>query len=76
MKFLVKIFQKQIAYLDSLQKNTQIEKKNRSNRSSDEGDIIDLKSALLLENFAMAGQLQCARAKNLHALRYKMHAKL
>ena len=51
-------------------------KKNRSNRSLDDGDIVDLKLALLLENFATAGQLQCARAKNLHALRNKMHAKL
>ena len=76
LKIFGVIFQKQIAYLDSLRKNTQIEKKNRSNRSSDEGDIIDLKSALLLENFAIEGQLQCAQAKNLHALRYKMHAKL
>ena len=76
LNILMKIFQKKIAYLDSLRKNTQIEKKNWSNRSSDEGDIIDLKSSLLLENFVMMGQLQCARAKNLHALRYKMHAKL
>ena len=76
LKFLVKNFHKKIAYLDSLRKNTQIEKKNRSNRNLDEGDIVDLKSALFLEKFAMAGQLQCARAKNLHALRYKMHAKL
>ena len=76
LKIFGEIFSEKIAYLDSLRKNTQIEKKNRSNRSSDEGDIIDLKSALLLENFATAGQLQCARAKNLHALRYKMHEKL
>ena len=47
--------------MDSLRKNTQIEKKNRSNQSLDEGDIVDLKSALLLENFAIAGQLPCAR---------------
>ena len=73
LKILMQNFQKQIAYFYSLQKNTQIEKTNRSNQSSDEGYIVDLKSALLLEIFAMAGQLQCARAKNLHALRYKMH---
>ena len=64
MKIFIKKFQKQIAYLDSLRKNTQIEKKkNRSNRSLDDGDIVDLKSALFLENFAITGQSQCARVR-------------
>ena len=60
LEILMQTFQKQVVYLDSLRKNTQIEKKNWSNRSSDEGDIIDLKSTLLLENFVTVGQLQCA----------------
>ena len=57
LKFLVKYFQKQIAYLDSLQKNTQIEKKNQSNWSSDEGDIVDLKSALFDRKFCDSGTI-------------------
>ena len=57
LKILMQKFLEKKEYLDSLQKNTQIEKKkNRLNRSSDDGDIIDLKSALLLENFVRAGQ--------------------
>ena len=44
--FFVQNFQKQIAYLDSLGKYTQIQKINRRNQSLDEGDITDLKSAL------------------------------
>ena len=40
----------------------------KSTRSSDEGDIVDLKSTIFLENFVMAGKLQCVRVKNLHAL--------
>ena len=63
LKFLVKYFQKQIEYLDSLRKNTQIEKKNQSNQSSDEGDIIDLKSTLFLGNFVTTRKLQCARVR-------------
>ena len=48
-------FQKQIAYMDSLRKNSQIQKKkNRLNRSLYEGDIANLKSALFLENFVTA----------------------
>ena len=39
-------FKKKIEYFDSLQKYTQMEKQNQSNQSSDEGDIIDLKSTL------------------------------
>ena len=75
-KIFGEMFKTKLAYLYSLRNNTQIEKKNRLNRSLDEGDIVYLKLALLLENFATAGQLQCAQAKNLHALRYKMHEKL
>ena len=45
-------------------KKNQIEQKNRSNRSSDEGYIVDLKSALFLEYFATATQLQCAQVRN------------
>ena len=74
--FFCEMFLEKNSIFGFLEKNTQIEKKNRSNRISDEGDIVDLKSTLLLENFATVGQLQCARANNLHALRYKMHAKL
>ena len=51
LNIFVKLFQKQIAYLDSLQKNTQIQKKIWLNQSLDEGDIVDLKSALFPENF-------------------------
>ena len=44
-------FQKQIAYLDSLRNHTQIEKTNQSNQSLDDGDIVNLKSALFFRKF-------------------------
>ena len=40
----------------------------KSIRSSDEGDILDLKSTPFLETFVMVGQLKCAQVKNLYAL--------
>ena len=47
LKILVKKFQKEISYLDSLWKNTQFQKKkNQSNWSPDEGVITDLKSVI------------------------------
>ena len=49
LKHLVKNLQKQIPDLDSSGKITQFQKRNGSNRSSDVGDIADLKSAILLE---------------------------
>ena len=51
LKILVKKFQKKRPYLDSLRKNTQIQKKNRPNWSSDEGDIADSKSVILKQFF-------------------------
>ena len=51
VKILMKFFKKKLAYLDSLRKNTQIEKTIWPNWSSDEGDILDLKSTLFLEIF-------------------------
>ena len=42
MRIFVQNFHKQISYLDSLRKDTEIKKK-WSNQSSDEGDIVDLK---------------------------------
>ena len=49
MKHLVQNLQKQTPYLDSSRKITQFKKKNGSNRSSDVGDIVDLKLAILSE---------------------------
>ena len=54
---LVKNLQNIIADLDSLGKNTQLKKKNQSNRSPDEGDIADLKSALFAEILGDAGSV-------------------
>ena len=51
LKLLVKNLQKKRPDLDSLRKNTQIQKKNRPNWSSDEGDIANSKSAMLKQFF-------------------------
>ena len=44
-------FTKKRPDLDSLRKNTQIQKTNRPNWSLDEGDIVDSKSAMLKQFF-------------------------
>ena len=44
LRIYVQKFRKQIEYLDSLGKHTQIQKNNWPNQISDKGDIIDLKS--------------------------------
>ena len=49
LKHLVQNLQKQIPDLDSSRKITTFQKKIGSNRSSDVGDIADLKSAILSE---------------------------
>lgn len=49
--FFLQIFRKLILDLNSLQNNTQIQKIICSNRSSVEGDIIDLKSTMLQKIF-------------------------
>ena len=41
-----------IVDLNSLRKNTRFQKKNRSNRSPDEGDIADLKISGVVDNFS------------------------
>ena len=46
LRIYVQFFQKQIEDLDSLGKDTQIQKKKRPNWSMDDGDITDLKSTL------------------------------
>ena len=53
-----------------MQKKTQIQKKNWLNRSSDEGDIGDLKSALFPGNFVTTRKMKQigVLAKNLYAL--------
>ena len=49
LKHLGQNLQKQIPDLDSSRKITQFQKTNGSNQSLDVGDIVDLKSAILLE---------------------------
>ena len=56
LRISMKRLQKQIADMDSFGKDTQIQKTNQSNPSSDEGDIIDLKSTFFLENSMTMGQ--------------------
>ena len=53
-----------------MEKDPISKKKNWLNRSSDEGDIADLKSALFLENFVTAGKWKYigVLTKNLYAL--------
>jgi hypothetical protein len=53
----VQDLQNLIVDLDSLWKNTQIQKKNQLNRSPDEGDIADLKSALFSEILGDGGRV-------------------
>jgi hypothetical protein len=54
---LVQDLQDLIADLESLWKNTQFQKKNQANRSPDEGDIADLKSALFAEILGDGGRV-------------------
>jgi len=57
LDILVQDLQNLIADLIFLGKITQFQKKNQSNRSPDEGDIVDLKSALFCRNFVTTGKL-------------------